>query len=106
MHRESNMLRKSLVVLLLAASGHLASAEAAQPMRDATRGELLYTTNCITCHQTQIHWRDKKVVKDWASLKAEIRHWEGFSQLGWTNDDVAEVAQYLNTLYYHFPKSY
>lgn len=69
---------------------------------DAGRGELLYATHCIGCHNSQVHWRDKKLATDWPHLLAEIRHWEGFARLGWTGDDVTAVAKYLNAMHYHY----
>ena len=98
-----DMLRRLILAVLLILLGNLANAET-QPMRDASRGELLYSTHCIGCHNTQVHWRDKKLVTDRASLRSAVGHWQGFSGLGWTEDDVAEVARYLNALYYHYPK--
>jgi mono/diheme cytochrome c family protein len=90
-----------LKACLLIAWVFAAAQVAAQP--NEQRGELLYAKHCIACHTTQIHWRDKKLVTDWASLTAEIRRFEGIAQLGWSDADVADVARYLNTLYYHFP---
>ena len=96
------MLRSSVLAVLFVMFGNLPDADA-EPTHDPTRGELLYTTHCIACHNTQVHWRDKKLVTDRASLRSAVRHWQGFSGLGWTDDDVAEVARYLNALYYHYP---
>ena len=62
-------LRRVLVLALAAAA--LAGPAAAQ-----NRGELLYTTHCIACHSTQMHWRDQKLVTDWPSLKAQVRRWQ------------------------------
>ena len=87
----------ALFVLL----GNLAHADAL-PMRDATRGELLYSLHCIACHTTQIHWRDKQLVTDPASLQSEVNRWQEFMGLGWTESDVAEVPRYLNALHYHY----
>lgn len=95
------MLRRSILVALCVLFGNLADADA-QPMHDATRGELLYSTHCIACHSTEVHWRDKKFATDWTSLQAEVRRWQKFSQLDWTDDDIAEVARHLNSLYYHY----
>jgi mono/diheme cytochrome c family protein len=72
-------------------------------MRDATRGELLYSTHCIACHSTQVHWRDKKLVTNWTGLRTEVGRWQKFAGLGWGDDDVAAVTRYLNALYYHYP---
>jgi hypothetical protein len=87
---------------LLAASllvGVLAFAPSAQAQ---SRGELLYSTHCIACHTTQMHWRDKKQATDWNSLKAQVRAWQATARLEWSEDDVAEVARYLNERFYRF----
>ncbi|MDP3169970.1 MAG: cytochrome C [Polaromonas sp.] len=86
------------VIVLVSLAGHVA----AQIKKDAVRGELLYSTHCIACHNAQLHWRDKKAAKNWDSLKAEVERWQKNSGLGWREEDVTEVARYLNTLYYHF----
>jgi hypothetical protein len=65
----------------------------------------LYSTHCIACHSTQVHWRDKKLVTDQDSLQAEVRRWQKISRLGWDDNDIDEVAQYLNARYYHYPAS-
>ena len=67
------------------------------------RGELLYSTYCIGCHTTQFHWRDKKLVTDWTSLKSQVRRWQESVGLAPDEDDVVSIATYLNSLYYHFP---
>ena len=78
---------------------------AAQPQRavQAARGELLYSTHCLACHSAQIHWRDRKVVTDWASLKAQVRRWAANTSLGWSDDEIADVARFLNATIYRFP---
>lgn len=96
------MLRRSILVVLFGLFGNFADG-AEQPTRDASRGELLYSTHCIACHTTQVHWREKKLATDWRSLQSEVRRWQGASGLGWSNQDIAEVARYLNALHYHYP---
>ena len=102
MVKEDDMLGRSLLGLLFVVSGNLAVAQT-QPVRDATRGELLYTTHCIACHSAQVHWRDKKLATNWTSLQAEVRRWQQASALGWSDDDVVAVARYLNALFYRYP---
>jgi mono/diheme cytochrome c family protein len=68
-----------------------------------TRGELLYGTHCLACHTTQMHWREKKRVVDWPSLRAQVRRWQAADQLAWSDDDIEEVSRYLNTLFYRLP---
>jgi HlyD family secretion protein len=76
----------------------------AQSATASSRGELLYTTHCIACHTTQVHWRDKRLVKDWASLQGQVFRWQNNTGLGWTVEDINEVARYLNAQFYRFPE--
>ena len=96
------MFQRLMFAMLFVLFGNFANAEAL-PIRDATRGELLYSTHCIACHTTQVHWREKKLANDWASLQSEVRRWQGISKLRWSNEDIEEVAQYLNVIYYRYP---
>jgi len=93
----------ALLTALLWLSG-IPTAAGAQPVTiEPTRGELLYTTHCIACHTARVHWRDQRLGKDWGSLRAQVRRWQGIQKLRWTEEDIAEVARYLNTFYYNFP---
>jgi len=74
------------------------------PTPNTSRGALLYSTHCIACHDSQIHWRDKKLATDWPSLKAQVRRWQAAAMLGWKEDDLTEVTRHLNALYYRFPE--
>lgn len=67
------------------------------------RGQLLYATYCNSCHTTQVHWRDKRLAKDWEGLGKEVRRWQGNIGLGWSDDDIREVMIYLNQRHYKFP---
>ena len=67
------------------------------------RGELLYSTYCIGCHTTQVHWREKRLATDWASLKFQVQRWQRNVAPGLAEDEVAAIARYLNDLYYHVP---
>ncbi|MFY7973360.1 MAG: cytochrome C [Rubrivivax sp.] len=75
----------------------------AVPAWGQTRGELLYATHCGACHTTQMHWRDRKKVVDWASLRQEVRQWQDVARLGWSDDDIEQVARYLNDQHYRLP---
>lgn len=74
----------------------------AEPNRSVSRGELLYTTHCVACHTAKLHWRDEKLAKDWMSLGSQVNRWQKNAGLKWSNDDVVEVARYLNASHYHF----
>jgi len=82
-----------------------ASAASAPPAAAPSRGQLLYTTHCIACHSSQLHWRDQRQARDWDSLKAQVRRWQGNAGLGWSEADVTEVARHLNDTIYRFPQT-
>ena len=75
----------------------------AQTDAQPSRGRLLYDNHCIACHDTQVHWRDAKIVTDWASLKAQVRRWQAAAYLNWSDDDIDAVARHLNDAIYRMP---
>ena len=52
-----------------------------------------------------MHWRASRAVTDWKSLRAEVRKWQGVASLAWSDDDVLDVARYLNESISHFVDS-
>jgi mono/diheme cytochrome c family protein len=90
--------------VLAVAAGFAVNAAAQAPANgDGSRGALLYATHCNACHTTQVHWRDHKRVTSPAGLEAEVRRWQAMGGLGWSDDEVADVARYLDAVYYRFP---
>lgn len=81
----------------------------AQQLPNESRGELLYAVQCNACHTTEVHWREQKLATDWNSLKVQIRRWQTNMNLGWSDEDIIDVAYFLNSHYYQFlntePKS-
>lgn len=84
-------------LLLLAPPAH---AQGAEP----SRGRLLYETHCIACHNSQMHWRDQRLARDWAGLLAQVRGWQARAELGWSDGDITEVARHLNDTIYRFQR--
>jgi mono/diheme cytochrome c family protein len=76
----------------------------AQPAGAGARGQLLYETHCVACHDRQMHWREQRLATDWTSLLAQVRAWQGREQLGWNDEDIAAVAGYLNDTIYRHPR--
>lgn len=81
----------------------LVTAGPAAAQAQTSRGALLYANHCMECHSVQIHWRAGRQAKDWPSLKAQVRRWQGEARLGWSEDDVNAVARHLNRTIYQFP---
>lgn len=91
-------------MLFLACLGYVACVGAQGSSGwEQSRGELLYSTHCIACHTSQVHWREQRLATDWQSLTKQVRRWQINTRLRWNEEDVAAVAEYLNSLYYHFP---
>lgn len=91
------------LALAAAAAVTLAQAQpAAEPQ--PTRGQLLYTTHCIECHTTRMHWRNQRLARDWVTLKAQVRLWQEVASLGWSEADIDDVTRYLNDTIYKFPR--
>jgi mono/diheme cytochrome c family protein len=86
--------------LTLAAS---ARAQAGGPW--PARGELLYNTHCIACHNERMHWREQKLAYDWETLKAQVVRWQHAAKLDWSQAEVVEVARYLNETIYRYPQT-
>jgi len=95
---------RAVLPMLLALTASAVQAQAV-PAPSTTRGQMLYETHCIACHTAQVHWRDKKLATDWASLKALVRRWQASVGQGWSEADIVEVARYLNDTYYRYPQS-
>lgn len=91
-----------LAIALCLFCGMHASAHA-QVKRSEARGELLYSTHCAACHASEVHWREKRLVKDLSSLKFQVRRWQASIGLAWAEDEIADVVRYLNAAYYGFP---
>ena len=76
----------------------------AVPEAPPTRGQLLYQTHCIACHNSQMHWRDGRIVRDWDGLVAQVRRWQERATLQWSEADVLDVARHLNRTIYRLPQ--
>lgn len=72
-------------------------------MADVRRGELLYDTACAACHSEQVHWRDQRLVTDWASLIYQVARWQANAGQGWSPGEIQDVAAYLNRRLYNLP---
>lgn len=91
-----------MLFMALAGAGAMSYA---QQVPVATRGQLLYTTHCVTCHTTQMHWRNGKLAHDWDSLKLQVSRWQGTAGLQWDDADIVEVTRYLNDAIYRYSQS-
>jgi hypothetical protein len=87
--------------LLVVTLGVLSWASVAQPP-DPCRGRLLYEIHCYACHYRNIHFRPHRKVHSPADLTREIDIWQEAGGQEWNRQDIADVAIYLDWLYYGF----
>ncbi len=73
-----------------------------QTIARADRGELLYETHCHACHGPEMHQRSRRIATDWVTLQAQVRRWESNADLQWSQEEITDVAHYLNERYYGF----
>jgi len=97
--------RRTAATALFAALAASSLLSRAQGPSAPTRGQLLYTTHCIACHTTQMHWRDERRAVDWETLKGQVRRWQGNAGLQWADADIVEVARHLNETIYQYPQT-
>ena len=82
----------SLVAAALSAQG--AGAQ------DATRGKLLYDTQCGGCHYERVHDRMRTEIKDLTDLRGTVARWAPRTERSFTEEELEDVAQYLNESHY------
>jgi mono/diheme cytochrome c family protein len=80
-----------------------AAAPESKPAADILRGGELYRTYCIACHTAQMHWREKRLVKSWDDLRAQVSRWQRIAGQNWSREEMDDVAAYLNRLFYDVP---
>jgi len=69
---------------------------------DINNGKLLHEKNCVRCHTSEIYTRNNRKIKTFAQLKERIRQCELANELAWFEEDINDVAAYLNATYYLF----
>ncbi|HHB93428.1 MAG TPA: hypothetical protein ENK59_09490 [Thioploca sp.] len=67
------------------------------------RGKKLHDSECISCHTPKSYISKDHKVKDFAHLNTFVQMCATNLDKSWFEEDVADVANYLNTEYYKFP---
>lgn len=66
------------------------------------RAELMYDTYCIGCHTSLAHQRGNHQARSSAEVAEYVQRWSSEQQLGWNEEDILEVTDFLVRRYYHF----
>ena len=84
-----------IAACLLAATSSL---QAANP----DNGKKLVDDNCTKCHDEHVYTRPDRRVTTLEGLNKQVTRCEQSLGLKWFDEDIADVAAYLNQTYYHF----
>lgn len=68
----------------------------------AGEGEALYEKNCTRCHSTEVFTREDRGIKSLEGLKTRVKQCTGAAKVKWGDEDISNVADYLNKNFYKF----
>ena len=64
------------------------------------RGQALYENHCRVCHESWVHKQDGSRINTISSLRQRVAAWSVHSGLGWGDDEIDDVTDYLNRHFY------
>jgi mono/diheme cytochrome c family protein len=86
----------AMCVLLAGSGSSVAESESFD------RGQALYENHCMFCHEATVHTRATRRATSVAELRKWVSTWSFHASLGWTDEEIDDVADYMNRRYYHF----
>lgn len=97
--------RRHLLLLAVVVAAAIAALFAPRGVSaaDVERGRALYELRCGTCHSESVHGRAKRVAADFADVRRWVVRWGASLGLAWSDEEVDDVAVYLNATYYRYP---
>ncbi len=85
-----------ILPLLAACLPGLASAA------DLQAGQSLHDGKCVSCHGSEVYTRADRRVSNASSLRQQVQRCDTNLELGWFDEEINNVAHYLNESYYKF----
>jgi cytochrome c553 len=83
----------ALLTLIIASTGQAA---------DMDTGKSLVEKNCVRCHGSEVYTRNDRRITTLPGLHKQVRRCEQMLDLTWFDEDIDNVAGYLNHQYYKF----
>ncbi len=80
----------------------LMAQAAAEPAAESTDAEALFDTHCTRCHGSEVYTRDDRRIQSLPELQVQVQRCETMLELQWFDEQITDVAQLLNSQYYHF----
>jgi len=68
------------------------------------RGQALYENHCMECHESWAHTRDGRHVTSIDALRKRVAAWSIHTGLGWSNEEVDDITDYLNRRFYRLAR--
>ncbi len=69
---------------------------------DVAHGQKLQQQHCLSCHDNSMYTRKARKVTSLDGLHKQVRRCEQTLGLTWFDEDIDDVAAYLNRDFYHF----
>ena len=70
----------------------------------ADDAESLYQEHCVRCHGSEVYTREARKISSFEGLERQVQRCELSLGLQWFDENIGDVAAYLNQQYYHFPR--
>ena len=64
------------------------------------RGRMLYENHCTSCRESTVHVREKHKARTLQDIEVQVRRWAHEQQLGWSEEEIVAVRQFLQLQYY------
>ncbi|MBK5963066.1 green heme protein [Thiocystis minor] len=93
-----------LSVLASTLAGLVLIAGTPAPAVATDDAESLYQTHCIRCHGSEIYTREDRKISSFEGLERQVQRCELSLGLQWFDENISDVAAYLNRHYYQFPR--
>ncbi len=69
---------------------------------DLKAGQALHDGKCVSCHASEVYTRADHRVTSMDGLRAQVQRCDSNLELGWFEEEIENVSQYLNSKYYKF----
>lgn len=66
------------------------------------RAESLHEANCLSCHGSEIYTREGRLITSIDALERQVQRCETALGLRWFDEEIKDVAAYLNDRFYRF----
>ncbi len=69
---------------------------------DLKAGQALHDSACVSCHDSEVYTRSDHRITSAESLRQQVQRCDANLELGWFDEEIENVSQYLNATYYKF----